>query len=98
MKTNHTKLPMSSNKDISENIQVAEEWRNLNGELWLGSQNMEKENKICCECKLKPIWKGTKQYRNFWGLFCEDCESLGWGGREFEAKLNPENQLEKGAN
>jgi len=28
----HAKLPMSSNKDISENIQVAEEWRNLNGE------------------------------------------------------------------
>ena len=36
MKTNHTKLPMSSNKDISENIQVAEEWRNLNGELDAG--------------------------------------------------------------
>jgi hypothetical protein len=29
---NHTKLPMSSNKDISENIQVAEEWGNLNRE------------------------------------------------------------------
>jgi hypothetical protein len=29
---NNAKLPMSSNKDTSENIQVAEEWRNLDGE------------------------------------------------------------------
>lgn len=27
----------------------------------------------CVKCG-KPVWKGNKYHRNFWKLYCEECE------------------------
>ena len=35
---------------------------------------MNKNQKLCIKCKTKPIWKGDKYHKNFWGLYCEECE------------------------
>ena len=31
--------------------------------------------KMCVQCKTKPIWKGNKHIKNYWGLYCETCET-----------------------
>ena len=35
-----------------------------------------KETEKCFRCKEKPIWKGNKNYRNYWGLYCDECEKI----------------------